>query len=314
MRAVTVEDDRLAVRERPDPEPGRGEVLVRVAAAGVNGADLAQLRGVYPAPPGAPADILGLDVAGEVAATGPGAQRFRVGDRVMAVVGGGGQAELAVVHERAAMPVPDRLGWAEAGGFPEVVTTAHDALFTQCGLGLGDRLLVSGAAGGVGTAAVQLGAAAGARVVASVRNPEHRAAVAALGAERVVDPDGIAGAGPYDVVLELVGAPSFPAGLGALASGGRVMIIGVGAGSRVELDLRVLMARRGRLLGSTLRSRPPEQKAEAARRVEAQALPLVAAGRLRVPVAATYPLERAAEAYGRFAAGGKLGKIVLLTG
>jgi NADPH:quinone reductase-like Zn-dependent oxidoreductase len=209
------------------------------------------------------------------------------------------------------MPVPDRLGWAEAGGFPEVVTTAHDALFSQCGLGLGDRLLITGAAGGVGTAAVQLATAAGARVVASVRNLDHHRAVAELGADRVVEPDAAAGAGPYDVALELVGAPSFPAVLDALAVGGRVMVIGVGAGARMEVDLRTLMARRARLLGSNLRSRPLEQKAEAARRVEAQALPLVAAGRLRVPVAATYPLERAAEAYERFAAGGKLGKIVL---
>ena len=171
MRAVTIADGRLVVAERPDPEPGRGELLVRVAAAGLNGADLHQLKGAYPAPPGSPPDIPGLELAGEVAAVGPGVFRFAEGDRVMAVVGGGGQAELAVVHERAAVPVPDGLGWPEAGGFPEVVTTAHDALFTQCGLGLGDRLLVHGAAGGVGTAAVQLGAAAGARVVASVRNP-----------------------------------------------------------------------------------------------------------------------------------------------
>jgi NADPH:quinone reductase len=313
MRAVVIEDGRLALRDRPDPEPGTGELLVRVAAAGLNGADQQQLRGRYPAPPGASADIPGLELAGEVAATGPGATRFRVGDRVMAVVGGGGQAELAVVHERAAMPVPDRLGWAEAGGFPEVVTTAHDALFTQCGLALGERLLVSGAAGGVGTAAVQLASAAGARVVASVRHRDHRAAVAALGAERVVEPAEAGAAGPFDVILELVGAPNIPEDLEALAIGGRLMVIGLGAGARVELDLRTLLARRARLLGSNLRSRPLEQKAEAARRVEAQALPLVDAGRLRLPVAATYPLDRAAEAYERFAAGGKLGKIVLLS-
>src|SRR5436190_7337725 len=173
MRAATIRDKQLLIEDHPDPTPGSGEVLVRVQAAGLNGADLHQLRGGYPAPPGSPADIPGLELAGEVAAAGPGVERFRPGDRVMAVVGGGGQAELAVVHERTAIPVPDGLGWPEAGGFPEVVTTAHDALFTQCGLGLGDRLLVHGAAGGVGTAAVQLGAATGARVVASVRNPDH---------------------------------------------------------------------------------------------------------------------------------------------
>jgi NADPH:quinone reductase len=314
VRAVTIQDGRLVVADRPDPEPGRGELLVRVAAAGVNGADLAQLMGHYPAPPGSPADIPRLELAGEVAAVGEGVLRFRPGDRVMTLVGGGGQAELAVAHERVAMPVPEQLDWPQAGGFAEVVTTAHDALFTQCGLGLGDRLLVHGAAGGVGTAAVQLAAAAGARVVASVRDRGHHAEVAALGAERVLEPAEAATAGPFDVILELVGAPNFPANLELLATGGRIAIIGTPAGSRVELDLRRLMERRGRLLGSHLRSRPLEQKADAARRVEAQTLSLVAAGRLRIPVAATFPLEAAQEAYDRFAAGGKLGKLVIVTG
>ena len=313
MRAVTIDGDRLVLAERPDPEPGRGELLVRVAAAGINGADLHQARGAYPAPPGSPPDIPGLELAGEVAAVGPDVFRFAKGDRVMAVVGGGGQAELAVVHERVAIPVPDGLGWPEAGGFPEVVTTAHDALFTQAGLGLGDRLLVHGAAGGVGTAAVQLAAAAGARVVASVRNPEHHQAVADLGAAVVADPGQAFDHGPFDVVLELVGAPNFPGNLDALATGGRLLVIGFGAGARIELDLRKLWARRSRMLGSNLRSRPLEEKADAARRVEHQTLPLLADGRLRIPVAATFPLEQAQEAYDRFAAGGKLGKLVLTT-
>jgi NADPH:quinone reductase-like Zn-dependent oxidoreductase len=304
MKAVTIEGTRLVVAERPDPEPGRGELLVRVAAAGLNGADLLQVKGGYPAPPGSPADIPGLELAGQVAAIGPDVHRFTPGDRVMAVVGGGGQAELAVVHERLAIPVPDGLGWPEAGGFPEVVTTAHDALFTQCGLGLGDRLLVHGAAGGVGTAAVQLAAAAGAEVVASVRNPDHRQAVAGLGAAVVAEPGRVFDHGPFDVILELVGAPNFPANLDALAV--------VGAGATVELDLRKLMTRRARVLASSLRSRPREQKADAARRVEHQALPLLADGRLRIPVAASFPLDQAQEAYDRFTAGGKLGKLVLV--
>jgi NADPH2:quinone reductase len=313
MRAVTISDGRLVVAERPDPEPGRGELLVRVAAAGLNGADLQQARGRYPAPPGSPADIPGLELAGEVAAIGPDVFRFEPGDRVMAVVGGGGQAELAVIHERVAIPVPESLGWPEAGGFPEVVTTAHDALFTQCGLGLGDRLLVHGAAGGVGTAAVQLAAAAGAEVVASVRNPGHHQAVADLGAAVVAEPAQAFGHGPFDVILELVGAPNVPGDVDALATGGRLMIIGIGAGAIVELDLRTLMARRARVLASNLRTRPLELKADAARRVEHQTLPLVAGGRLRIPVAATFPLDAAQEAYDRFAAGGKLGKLVLVT-
>ncbi|HEX3214277.1 MAG TPA: zinc-binding dehydrogenase, partial [Actinomycetota bacterium] len=181
------------------------------------------------------------------------------------------------------------------------------------GLGLGDRLLVHGAAGGVGTAAVQLGAAAGALVVASVRNPAHHQAVAELGAAVVADPGQAFDHGPFDVILELVGAPNFDANLDALATGGRLMVIGVGAGAEVALDLRRLMTRRSRILASNLRSRPLEQKADAARRVEHQALPLLADGRLRIPVAATFPLEAAQEAYDRFTAGGKLGKLVLTT-
>src|SRR3954466_9045670 len=174
MRAATIRDGEVRTEEHPDPEPGSGEILVRVRAAGLNGADMLQRRGRYPAPPGAPQDIPGLELAGEVAATGPGATRFAEGDRVMAVVAGGGQAELAVVHERAAMPVPDALDWPAAGGFPEGFTTAHDAIFTQAGLPPGERLLVHGAAGGVGTAAIQLGRTAGARVTATVRNERLR--------------------------------------------------------------------------------------------------------------------------------------------
>src|SRR5437763_12002665 len=172
MRAVTIRDGELTVEEHADPEPGAGEVLVRVRAAGLNGADMMQRRGLYPAPPGAPQDIPGLELAGEVTALGPGAGRFSSGDRVMGIVAGGGQAELAVVHERVLMPVPDGLDWPEAGGVPEVFTTAHDALFTQAGLRAGERLLVHGAAGGVGTVGVQLGRACGARVVATVRHEQ----------------------------------------------------------------------------------------------------------------------------------------------
>src|SRR3954466_10835874 len=168
MRAATIADGQIAVQDHPEPEPGHGQILIRVRAAGLNGADMMQKRGRYPAPPGSPPDIPGLELAGEVVALGPGATRFKEGDRVMAIVGGGGQAELAVLHERAAMPVPDALDWPQAGGTPEVFPTAHDALFTQAGLDPGERLLVHGAAGGVGTAAVQLGREAGAHVTATV--------------------------------------------------------------------------------------------------------------------------------------------------
>jgi putative PIG3 family NAD(P)H quinone oxidoreductase len=311
MRAATIRDGEVLVEQHPDPQPGAGEVLVRVRAAGLNGADMMQRHGLYPAPPGSPPDIPGLELAGEVAACGPGATRFAEGDRVMGITGGGGQAELALVHERILMPVPEALDFPAAGGFPEVFTTAHDALFTQAQLAAGELLLVHGGAGGVGTAAIQLAVAAGARVVATVRNPDLRAQVAALGAE-AIDPEGFEVHGPFDVVLELVGAPNLPANLGALATGGRIVVIGVSAGAKAELNLLALMAKRARVMASTLRARPLEEKAATARALERHALPLVERGALRVPVAETFPLDEVAAAYERFAAGGKLGKIVLL--
>jgi NADPH2:quinone reductase len=312
VRAVIVKDGQLVVEERPDPQPGRGEVLVRVRGAGLNGADMLQRKGAYPAPPGSPPDIPGLELAGEVVALGPDARRFEEGDRVMAVVGGGGQAELAVVHEREAMPVPGPLDWPQAGGLPEVFTTAHDAVFSQAGLRPGEHLLVHGAAGGVGTAAVQLGRAAGARVTATVRREEHRSAVEGLGA-RAIAPEGFEGEGPYDVILELVGAGNLAGNLESLALGGRIAVIGVGGtGPKAEINLAQVMQKRARIHGSTLRARPLEQKADAARRVEREVLPAFEDGRLTVPVAETFPLDQAEQAYDRFAAGGKLGKIVLL--
>jgi NADPH:quinone reductase-like Zn-dependent oxidoreductase len=166
MRAVVVSEGTLSVVDRPDPFPDRGELLVRVRSAGLNGADMLQRAGLYPPPPGVPADVPGLELAGVVDTVGAGVTRFVAGDAVMAVVSGAGQAELAIVHERVAMPVPRALDWPQAGGFPEAFTTAHDALFTQCGLGSGERVLISGAAGGVGISAVQLAVAAGAIVVA----------------------------------------------------------------------------------------------------------------------------------------------------
>jgi NADPH:quinone reductase len=332
MRAVTIREQEIFVEEHPDPVPGAGEVLVRVRAAGLNGADMMQRRGLYPAPPGSPPDIPGLELAGEVQALGPGATRFSEGDRVMAIVGGGGQAELAVVHERQLMPVPSTLDWAQAGGVPEVFTTAHDALFTQGRLRPGERLLVHGGAGGVGTAAIQLARATGARVTATVRGEPIRPGVAELGAIAIA-PEGFVEHGPFDVVLELVGAPNLADSLNALDVGGRIVVIGVSAGAKAELNLLALMGKRARIHGSTLRARPLEEKAMAARALEREVLPLFepaagiseagpaptgspgsqgeAGAPLRVPIAATFPIDEAAAAYERFAAGGKLGKIVL---
>ena len=313
MRAVTIVDGALEWREHPDPEPGAGEIAVAVRAAGISNADLLQRAGFYPPPPGAPADIPGLEAAGEVVALGPGSTRFAVGDRVMAVLAGGGQAERFVVHERAAIAVPTPVPWAQAGAIPENVTTAHDALFTQAGLTMGERLLVHGAAGGVGSAAVLLGVLAGAAVVATVRDEAKRAAVEALApGVRAIPQDGFEQHGPFDVILELVGAPNLPGDLDALATGGRICVIGVGAGAKAEVDLLTLMAKRGRILASTLRARPLEQKADAARRVETSLLPALEDGRLRLPVDRTFPMTEATAAYEHFAAGGKVGKVVLL--
>ena len=300
------------VAEHPDPVPGSGHVLVRVHAAGINGADLHQLRGNYPAPPGSPPDIPGLELAGEVVELGPDTIRFNVGDRVMAIVGGGGQAELAVVHERQLMPVPEPLDWTQAGGAPEVFTTAHDALITQSHLTAGEHLLVHGGAGGVGTAAIQLGAAAGARVTATVRNASLHDQVAALGAD-VVAPDDFVARGPFDVILELVGAPNMADNVNSVAVGGRISVIGIGAGAKADVHLGVLMGKLATLRGSVLRYRPLEGKAATARAMEREVLPLFESRRIHVPVSETFPLDEVAGAYERFAAGGKLGKIVVLT-
>jgi len=313
MHAVTIVDGALSWQEHADPEPGAGEIAVAVQAAGISNADLLQRAGFYPPPPGAPVDIPGLEAAGEVIALGPGATRFAVGDRVMAVLAGGGHAERFVVHERAAIPVPTSLPWDQAGAIPENVTTAHDALFTQAGLRMGERLLVHGAAGGVGTAAVLLGALAGARVVATVRDEAKRAAVGALapGVE-VIPQDGFEQHGPFDVILELVGGPNLPADVDALATGGRISVIGVGAGAKAEVNLLALMAKRARIMASTLRTRPLEQKADAARRLETNLMPALEDGRLRLPVDRTFPMAEATTAYEHFASGGKVGKVVLL--
>ena len=228
----------------------------------------------------------------------------------MAIVGGGAQAELCLVHERVLMPVPALLDWPAAGGLPEVFATAHDAVFTQGELRPGEHLLVHGGAGGVGTAAIQLARAAGAQVTASVRSEALREQVAVLGAN-VIAPEGFAEHGPFDVILELVGAPNMPENLQALATGGRIAVIGVGAGNAAEVNLLALMGKRARIHGSTLRARSLEEKALVARLVEHEVLPLFESGALSVPVADTFPLDQAAAAYERFAAGGKLGKVVI---
>jgi len=293
MRAAVIEEGALKIAVRADPVPGVGELLIRVHASGVNGADLAQRAGYYPPPPGAPVDIPGLECAGETES----------GERVMALLPGGGHAELVAVHESHVLPVPENISWPEAGGFVETFATAHDALFTQAQLQPGERLLVNGAAGGVGVAAVQLGVEVGASVTGAVRH--HQAEVEALGAD--IEPSG-----EYDVILELVGGPNLATNLERLAYKGRIAVIGMGAGSRAEIDFGHLMRKRGRIHGSMLRARSREEKADVIRRLREEVLPLFAEGRVCVPVEETFALERAQDAYERFAAGDKFGKIVIV--
>ena len=299
MRAAVIREGAIEVEERPDPVPAAGEILVRVRAAGVNGADLAQRAGRYPPPPGAPVDIPGLECAGTVV---EGGTRFAPGDRVMALLAGGGHAELLAVDEAHVLPVPDSVDWPQAGGFVEVFATAHDALFTQAGLKAGERLLVNGAAGGVGVAGVQLGVVAGALVTASARH--HHAELQALGA--AIEPSGA-----YDVILELVGGDNLGTNLEQLATKGRIAVIGTGAGATAEINFRLLMRTRGRIHGSMLRARSREEKEDVVRRLEGHAGHLLATGLVQVPMEQTFPLEQAQEAYDRFAAGGKFGKIVI---
>jgi len=287
MRAATIVDGRIEVADRPDPVPKDGELLIHVRAAGINGADLGQRAGRYPPPPGA-TDVPGLECAGET----------DDGRRVMALLPGGGQAELAVAHESHVLPVPDGMSWQEAGGFVEVFATAHDALFTQAELAAGERLLVNGAAGGVGVAAVQLGLAAGATVTANARH--HHDELRALGVDTVLD-------GEYDVILELVGGENLAANLERLAPKGRISVIGTGAGSRAEIDFGYLMRKRARIHGSTLRARSIEEKAQ----VMAALGAFTAEHAFHVPVEETFPLERTQDAYERFRAGNKFGKIVV---
>ncbi len=312
MQAVVIRDNELFIEERPDPVPGSTELLVSVHAAGLNAADLVQRAGFYPAPPGSPPDIPGMEFSGEVVDIGAEVTRFAPGDRVMAVVGGGAQATMTLVDESHALAVPDSLSWTEAGGFPEVFSTAFDALFTRGELQMGERVLITGAAGGVGTAGVQLAAAAGAMVVASVRDAARHGDVRSLGAATVIDPAQVAGHGPYDVVLELVGAPSLSTVLPHLAKEARIVVIGMGAGATLELNLFQLMSARARIGGATLRARTRREKANVAAGVTQHVLPLLAAGTITVPVCDTFPLAQAADAYERFGTGKKLGKVVLV--
>lgn len=326
MRAVAITSfggpEVLRVVERPAPQPGAREVRVRVVAAGVNRADLMQRRGLYPAPAGVAPDVPGLEFAGVVESVGPGASRWRAGDRVMGLLGGGGYAEHVVSHEDEVVRVPDALQLADAGAVPEVFITAHDALFARLGLRAGERLLVHAVGSGVGTAALQLAKALGAFVIGTSRTPDKLARARALGLDASIVaserwPDDVMrateGAG-VDAILDLVGAAYFDGNLRVLAQLGRMVVVGTPAGAKAELDLGRLMRTRATLVGTVLRARSQAEKIEATRAFERAVLPLLEAGRVRPLVDRAFPLQRAADAHRYVESNASFGKVVLTTG
>ena len=311
MRAVVIDNGALRVEQRADPVPGPGDVLVSVRAAGVNAADLLQRRGFYPAPPGWPIDVPGLELAGEVRVLGPGVEGFAIGQRVCAIVGGGAQATHCVVPAEHLISVPGGVEITSAGGFAEGFITAYDALVTQGHLAASDRVLISGAAGGVGCCAVQIAHAFGAHVIAVTRDDAHHARLRLLGAHDTITVEQVDDLDPVDLVIELVGAAHFEHAQRVLARGARVVVIGVGAGARVDLDLLKLMSSRVTVRGSTLRARSREEKATIARLVDDALVPLWASSAIHVPVSMSFPLDRVEEAYSAFGEAGKFGKIIV---
>lgn len=312
----------LVAETRPVPAPGVGQVLIKVAAAGVNRPDVLQRKGLYPAPKGH-SELLGLEVSGVVVAVGDGVSRCKPGDRVMALLNGGGYAEFAVADEVATLAVPDGLSMVEAAAIPETFFTVWHNVFERGGLVKGDWFLVHGGTSGIGVTAIQLAAAAGARVIATAGSAKKCEACLALGAVRAVDytqedfveavKSETQGRG-VDVILDMVGGDYVDRNIRSLADDGRLVNIGYQAGSKVTVDMMRVMLKRLTLTGSTLRIRPTEVKGAIARAVEARALPLVAKGRVKIPIDSTYPLAQAGEAHARMEGSQHIGKIVLTVG
>jgi putative PIG3 family NAD(P)H quinone oxidoreductase len=314
------------------PEPGPGQARVRIRACGVNRADLLQRRGQYPAPPDAPADILGLEIAGEVDALGPGAHDVRVGEPVFAVVSGGGYAEAVVVPSRTLVPIPvvdgRPLGFVEAASVPEAFVTAYDAMVVQAELSAGETVLVHAAGSGVGTAAVQIARAIGARAIGTARSEGKLERARALGLAHGSVVAGAAGAAPefagrareatggrgVNVVLELVGGAYVPESLASLAPRGRLVLVGVMAGARAEIDLGIVLRQRLRIHGTVLRSRPLEEKILAARLLADHLAPLFTDGKVVPVVDRVFPLERADDAHRAMSSNETFGKVVLEIG
>lgn len=321
MRVIEIEGGKgpaeaLRLAERPQPEPAPGEIRIRVRAAGVNRPDIVQRLGHYPAPPGA-SDILGLEVAGEVEALGEGVTRWKLGDRVCALLGGGGYADYAVVDARHALPVPDSLDFVQAAALPETVFTVFTNVFEGGGLKAGETLLIHGATSGIGVMAIQMAKAAGARVIATSRGAAKAEAALALGTDFSLDATTadllaeIKAAGGADVVLDMVGAAYAELNLNALKPGGRWVVIATLTGALAQIDLMRVMLKRIVLTGSTLRSRAVDEKARLAAAVEQTVWPWVASGKVRAKVEATFPLDQAAAAHQRLETGDHVGKIVL---
>jgi putative PIG3 family NAD(P)H quinone oxidoreductase len=312
----------IEVRELPDPRPSRGEVLVRVRAAALNRADLLQRRGLYPPPPGLREDVPGLELAGEVTAVGEGVTGLEPGDRVMAIAGGEAQAELAVVHERMLVRVPERLSLEDAGATMEAFVTSHDALFTLGGLRPGWPVLIHAIGSGVATAALQLARAAGATVVGTSRTTDKLERAKALGLDhgilvgrdeprfadevlRLTASDGV------PLILDFVGGAYAAENVRALAQRGRVVVVGTMGGRTAEVDLSLLMRKRGEVIGTVLRPRAFEEKIHATRLFAKEVLPLLAGGTVRPIVDAVFPLDRVREAHERLEKNDSFGKLVL---
>lgn len=318
MRAVVVADGELTWDVVADPEPGEGEVLIRVVAAGVNRADLLQRRGLYPPPPGAP-EGLGLECSGEVVGVGPGVTRRRVGDLVCALLPGGGYAELVTVDEGLTMSIPGGLSVEDAAGVPEVACTVWSNVFDVARLQPGESLLVHGGAGGIGTFAIQLGVAKTARVFTTARKENH-ADLRELGAEVTVDyRDGdfvsvVQGLGGADVILDNVGAANLASNVDALAPDGRIAIIGFQGGRHADLDLARLMGKRGTLYSAGLRARPLKQRVSIVEATERGVWPHYADGTIRAVTSERLPMSEVAGAHAMLDAGGNLGKVLLIPG
>ena len=321
MRVIEIDGgsgpaEALRLSERPDPQAGPGEIRIRVRAAGVNRPDLLQRNGGYPPPPGA-SEIMGLEVAGEVDQVGHEVTRWRAGDRVCALLGGGGYADYAVVDARHALPIPDALDFIQAAALPETVFTVYANVFEAGALKAGETLLVHGATSGIGVTAIQMARAAGARVIATSRGAAKTAAALDLGADVSLDASAgdlesaIRYAGGADVILDMVGAAYAEVNLNALKPGGRWVVIATLSGALAQVDLMRIMMKQATLTGSTLRRRPADEKARLAAAIEAKVWPWVVSGLVRPPVEATFPLAETKLAHLRLEAGEHVGKIVL---